>query len=147
MPGQSIFVYGTLLFPELQKALLGRYPETEPAQLEGYDANIVSYGQHYTNYPVLKPVKDGIVKGLVLNSLSETELDILKFYEGDEYCLETKSISVHGRVRPLKTFVYTSNENIEYGPTWEMEYFRNNYLNDYIFELVPNLLRDFKKQG
>lgn len=63
----SIFVYGTLMAPEVTKLLIGRMPDTEPATLTGHRR----YSVKGADYPAIIPSleKDGRpadeVQGLV----------------------------------------------------------------------------------
>ncbi|GAB2821318.1 hypothetical protein GCM10022221_19110 [Actinocorallia aurea] len=80
----DLFVYGTLRFPEILEALLGRVPRLSPASADGWRVAAlpgVAYPGMVTG--------EGIAEGLVVEGLSETELEILHAYEDDDYTVET----------------------------------------------------------
>lgn len=79
----SIFVYGTLMAPEVLKVLIGRVPESmDPAILT-----------NYVRHPVKNEVFPGMIPsnnddethGLLLQGLSERDVSRLDWFEGDEY--------------------------------------------------------------
>ncbi|KLL12624.1 MULTISPECIES: gamma-glutamylcyclotransferase family protein [Protofrankia] len=79
----SLFVYGTLCFPEVALALLGRLPRSRPAAVAGWRAAALP-GRVY---PGLVPaaVPTALVAGRVLSGLSPRERAVLDAFEGDEY--------------------------------------------------------------
>lgn len=76
-----LFVYGTLANPAVCAGLLGRVPRPVPARLRGYARHEVR-GEAY---PAIVAKSNGLVKGIVYEDISQTELDALDAYEGDEY--------------------------------------------------------------
>ncbi|OLT26627.1 gamma-glutamylcyclotransferase [Nocardiopsis sp. CNR-923] len=79
---QPLFVYGTLLFPEILDALLGRVPDAEPASVPGWRVAALPG----LAYPVLVP-GSGAAPGRLLSGLSESERRIVDVYEDDWYDL------------------------------------------------------------
>jgi len=76
-----LFVYGTLQFPEVLHALLGRVPPMTPAVLRGWRAAVLP-GRPY---PGLVPAPGKEVPGWVLADLDAHEWTILDAFEGDAY--------------------------------------------------------------
>ncbi|GAA2403644.1 hypothetical protein GCM10010420_33650 [Streptomyces glaucosporus] len=77
---EPLFVYGTLRFPEVLRALLGRVPARTPAAVAGWRAAAL----RGRVYPGLVPA-DGTVTGLLLEDLTPAERHVLHTFEGDEY--------------------------------------------------------------
>jgi hypothetical protein len=78
----DLFVYGTLLFPEVLRALLGRVPPSAAASAPGWRVAALS-GRLY---PGLIP-GPGAASGLVLGGLTPGERLLLDAYEDTGYTL------------------------------------------------------------
>jgi gamma-glutamylcyclotransferase (GGCT)/AIG2-like uncharacterized protein YtfP len=77
----NLFVYGTLMWEETQRALLGRSPQTVDALL--YDYRRLKIRRE--SYPGIKKSPGYSVNGKLLLGLTEEELRVLDQYEGEEY--------------------------------------------------------------
>lgn len=77
----TLFVYGTLLAPELRRALLGRAVAGTPAELDGY----ACFRVRHAPYPAIAPAADATTAGELIGGLSPAELDILDDYESAMY--------------------------------------------------------------
>jgi gamma-glutamylcyclotransferase (GGCT)/AIG2-like uncharacterized protein YtfP len=77
----NLFTYGTLMWPEVMKAVSGRRPAGEDAVLAGYRRLRVK-GEVY---PVIVPSADDSVEGLLYRGLDEEALRRLDRFEGEEY--------------------------------------------------------------
>lgn len=84
----ALFVYGTLTFPDVLRALLGRVPATEEASIEGWRAVAVPD----RSYPVLVP-GTGWTHGLVLLDLQRPEWQIVDAYEDSIYQLRRLQVT------------------------------------------------------
>ncbi|SFC68170.1 gamma-glutamylcyclotransferase family protein [Streptomyces aidingensis] len=84
-PGErdGLFVYGTLRFPEVLRALLGRVPERVPAAVRGWRAAALD-GRAY---PGLVPRAAAVTEGALLRGLAAADWAVLDRFEGDEYRL------------------------------------------------------------
>ncbi|MCD0452383.1 gamma-glutamylcyclotransferase [Actinocorallia sp. API 0066] len=87
----DLFVYGTLRFPEVLDALLGRVPPTSPASASGWRVAALPGAA----YPGLVAAQ-GTARGLLLHGLSAAELDVLHAYEDDDYTVETIALDGGG---------------------------------------------------
>jgi gamma-glutamylcyclotransferase (GGCT)/AIG2-like uncharacterized protein YtfP len=76
----DLFVYGSLLFPEVLEALLDRVPDSSPAVAVGWRAAALPG----CAYPGLVPGRGG-AGGLLLHSLTPAEWLVLDAFEGDPY--------------------------------------------------------------
>ena len=77
-----LFVYGTLQFPEVLQALLGRTPTSKPASVPGWRAAALERRV----YPGLVPA-EGTANGLLLTDLAVGEWRTLDNFEDDHYDL------------------------------------------------------------
>ncbi|MFI9510293.1 gamma-glutamylcyclotransferase family protein [Nocardia sp. NPDC052566] len=98
-PGQPLFAYGTLQFPQVLLGLLGRCPALEPAELPGWRSAVLPG----LLYPGLVPAPDSIARGVLLSGLSEGEWAVLDAFEDDEYDLRTVRLADG----PASTYVWT----------------------------------------
>lgn len=76
-----VFVYGTLLWPEIQRRITGKIFPGQPATLLGYRRGLVR-GQ---TYPSVEPAPDSSVPGLLLTGVDGPSLERLDAYEGSDY--------------------------------------------------------------
>jgi gamma-glutamylcyclotransferase (GGCT)/AIG2-like uncharacterized protein YtfP len=86
-----LFAYGTLRFPDVLDALLGRVPEHTPAVVGGWRVAALD-GRIY---PVLVP-GDGTAAGVLISGLDAAEWRLIDAYEDDFYALERLTL-VDGR--------------------------------------------------
>ena len=80
---KALFVYGTLMYPEVSEQLLNRKLSFKQARLMDYEVRTIDNGESLSTYPILKPLKGAWVDGFVISQLSEDDMNILTFYEGD----------------------------------------------------------------
>jgi gamma-glutamylcyclotransferase (GGCT)/AIG2-like uncharacterized protein YtfP len=139
----KLFVYGTLMIPEIREAMLQRKVNYKDAILEGYTANTIIYGHYTTEYPFLKPGKGEKVKGGILYPVNSRDISLIKYYEGSEYICT--NITVLSDNKEIETLAFLHNEkcNIEYGPEWDYDSFVCEYLHSYITEIIPQVLRNY----
>ncbi len=76
----DLFVYGTLRFPEVLDALLGRVPELSPARARGWRAAALP-GRVYPGLVA----GHGTADGMLVRGLGPDELDVLHAYEDVDY--------------------------------------------------------------
>jgi hypothetical protein len=80
-PG-ALFAYGTLTFPDVLVALLGRVPAHTPASAPGWRVAAL----HGRLYPVLVP-GGGVADGVLISGLTVAEWRVIDAYEDDFYDL------------------------------------------------------------
>jgi gamma-glutamylcyclotransferase (GGCT)/AIG2-like uncharacterized protein YtfP len=78
----ALFAYGTLRFPDVLEALLGRVPEHSPGIVEGWRVAALD-GRVY---PVLVP-GEGAAAGVLISGLTAEEWRVIDAYEDDFYAL------------------------------------------------------------
>ncbi len=92
MPGEeNVFAYGTLMLPEIMRALLGRVPQGEAVQLTGYARHPI-LGEPY---PGVIAAQDSVVYGILWRDIAATEIALLDAWEGPYY--ERRRIVVQPR--------------------------------------------------
>jgi gamma-glutamylcyclotransferase (GGCT)/AIG2-like uncharacterized protein YtfP len=128
--GSRLFAYGSLEFPEVIGALLGRGLPGAPARLRGYRRGMLA-GRPY---PGIVEARDEWVDGVVWAGLSEGDIGALDAYEGREYARRTLTVVGPGD-EPLESFVYVilpeHRHRIGEAP-WERQWFASEHLADYV---------------
>ncbi|MFI6578928.1 gamma-glutamylcyclotransferase family protein [Nocardiopsis sp. NPDC050513] len=120
---QPLFVYGTLLFPEILDALLGRVPDAEPAAAPGWRAAALP-GRPF---PVLVPGTD-TAQGRLVSGLSESERRIIDVYEDDWYELRPLELA-DGRTG----WAYVAAASTAVSPEdWDADAFAAEHLAAYV---------------
>src|SRR5689334_17614011 len=76
----ALFVYGSLMCPEVWAAILKRVPPMSSATLKGFKRCRV----RDCTYPAVTPANDSfVVHGMSVTSLSRDEIAIMDHFEGD----------------------------------------------------------------
>ena len=83
-----LFVYGTLLFPEILRALIGRVPHSTGAQAAGWRAAAL----RGRRYPGLVP-GTALARGRLISGLSDAERRIIHEFEDGGYELRDLTIT------------------------------------------------------
>ncbi|CAM5251168.1 hypothetical protein SSPIM334S_04813 [Streptomyces spiroverticillatus] len=116
----TLFVYGTLRFPEVLHAVLGRVPSGTPAEAAGWRAAAI----RHRAYPGLVPSPGSVTRGLLLADLTPAEWQLLDEYEGAEYDL--RRIPLEGGTPYGWTYVWAAGDVRP--DTWDAEAFRTHGL-------------------
>lgn len=77
----NLFAYGTLMWPEVLKSVIGRQLEGTPVTLQGYRRLRIKGEQ----YPAVIPATGDEVGGILYTDLSASEFLHLDRFEGEEY--------------------------------------------------------------
>lgn len=141
----TCFVYGTLMFPEVLKALTGRVLHSEPAVIHNYRR----YAIKNQVFPATVPSSTSAdtVTGLVLFDLQPQDLEILDAFEGDEYykvpikatLLQQKSTTESATIqstitKEVETFVYIWQKSLMHlllPKGWDPDVFIQQHLESY----------------
>uniref|UniRef100_A0A0G4I1X1 Putative gamma-glutamylcyclotransferase n=1 Tax=Chromera velia CCMP2878 TaxID=1169474 RepID=A0A0G4I1X1_9ALVE len=150
--GALVFVYGSLMHPQVVQTLLGRQPDEKSATLTGY-----------SRHPLKECVYPGITKvdekeggssdgsnsssrvvGKVLSVDMERELPIFDAFEDDEYKRETLDVELDdGSLVSAFVYVWTVKEALVFQEKWEMdEEFEKVHLEKYL-----QMCEEFVKNG
>ncbi|GHH22207.1 gamma-glutamylcyclotransferase family protein [Streptomyces lanatus] len=117
-----LFVYGTLQFDAVLKALLGRIPEQVPASAPGYRAAKLK-GRVY---PGLVQTGGGSAPGTVLLNLSNDEWRILDSFEDEHYELQEVPLS-NGKLG----WAYVWPGGDVQAAVWSASEFEDHHLEEY----------------
>ena len=90
MESNSLFVYGTLMVPEIVERLIHRVPRSVPATLPGYSRRLVKSAP----YPGVVADPQDSVDGILYFEVSGDELQVLDRYEGDLYQATNVTVSM-----------------------------------------------------
>lgn len=138
---QHVFVYGTLLFPEILEGLTGRSFETRDAELKSFKRLRVTMG----DYPAIVKNESQLVKGKLVLDVDARSLELLRFYEGDDYDCRELEISTDGKNVMALVFVWNADTALLSGPDWNIENFEKHSLHDYTRFVIPETVAEFTK--
>lgn len=79
---ERLFTYGTLQYPEIQQAVVGRMVQGEPDSLAGYSKTQINFGGN--DYPIIIEDGNGLVEGHVIE-VTPQELVRIDRYETSAY--------------------------------------------------------------
>ena len=128
---EKLFVYGTLMFPEIRSVLAGREFESFPAELRGYRRHaIVLSGR----VPVPGIIKDetASVSGLVLRGVDRRSLSVFDTFEGVKgglYRRQRVEVRDHaGGALEVSTYITGPAARELLKGNWDPEDFRKRHL-------------------
>lgn len=96
----DLFVYGTLMYPELYRKITGEEPDYIPAELRHYSVRRLNE----RSYPGLIKRIGGRSIGLLVRNVSEQAMELLHEYEGEEYKVVEVSVTCEGQRVKAKTY-------------------------------------------
>jgi len=135
---QQVFVYGSLIFSELVKALTGTTFSTKGGILPDFKC----FAVNGADYPAVVFHKGSSVKGKILLNVDDRSLEILRFYEGDEYECITASIHTENETTKALVFVW-KGANARLNGSWNENRFKVTSLETYISEVAPATRTEF----
>jgi gamma-glutamylcyclotransferase (GGCT)/AIG2-like uncharacterized protein YtfP len=122
----ALFVYGTLMFPEVLEVLLGRTPTMAPAALDGWRAAALTDRV----YPGLVVAGPGLAAaGRVLLGLDERERAVLDAFEEDEVYERRPVVLADGR--EATTYVWIDDAAV-LDHDWDPGLFVTEHLPTYV---------------
>lgn len=123
--GEPLFVYGTLMFPEVLEVLLARTPAMEVATLDGWRAAALADRV----YPGLVAAPaPGAVDGRLLLDLDADEYEVLDAFEDVLY---ERRILPLADGRPAMTYVWL-DDALVLPHDWDAEAFVTDHLPTYV---------------
>lgn len=139
---RDIFIYGTLQSPEIVKKLTGKSFKTSPAVLKGFKL----YSVKESDYPAIIEQNDSETIGLVLENVDDLSLDIISFYEGDEYEIRKVTVLLHGKPEVALAFVWVKGYEFLENKDWDLDIFEESFLEHYLEVVIPETLEAFYLQ-
>jgi gamma-glutamylcyclotransferase (GGCT)/AIG2-like uncharacterized protein YtfP len=137
---QNVFVYGSLLFTEIAEGLCGKKLKSQDALLNGFRRCAIKDA----DYPAIVKNATSEVKGKVFFDVDDKSMQILNFYEGDEY--EAKQFKVEtsrGMITAI-AFVWKAEVSRLEELDWNKKRFETEALEYYAKKVVPETLKEFK---
>ncbi|KAL2651998.1 hypothetical protein R1flu_020126 [Riccia fluitans] len=136
---RNVFVYGSLLAPEVMQAVIHRVPPSAPAIVSDFHR----YGVRGQLYPAVTPKVGDKVTGRVVFGLTQQELALLDDYEDTDYTREVVQPTLLDKVPdqvdilldvPLQAYLYvwTRTDDINLYGDWNYEDWRKNHLAEYL---------------
>ncbi len=119
-----LFVYGTLLFPDVVRILIDRDPHRRPATVHGWRAAALP-GRVY---PALVHQVGSSTNGNLIEGLTADEWQTLDIFETDEYALTRITLTEGDHA-----WTYTYTDPTAVGPTtWNPDVFAEHHLPAYL---------------
>jgi gamma-glutamylcyclotransferase (GGCT)/AIG2-like uncharacterized protein YtfP len=145
-----LFVYGTLMAPEVVQTLIGRAPVGRPARL---------VDRSYARHPVKDHVFPGLIRrvnqdgggdgdggdsgvcGILYNDLNADEMTRLDAFEGEEYVKESCRVQLldklddNSRLPTIEAILYrwaNPVDELDLEQSWSYETFRSQHLDTYL---------------
>lgn len=141
---KHVFVYGTLLFPEIVKVLTGKKLTSIDALLNNYKRFKIIDKDIKRPYPAIKKLKwDNVVWKLFLD-VAPSIVDIFNFYEGNEYIENEVTVLSKGIKYKASVYVWDKNYDLLQWD-WDKENFKSKYLDLYVNKEIPEQFLNYKK--
>ena len=136
---QHIFVYGTLIFPEIREGLTGKSFKAENAILKGFKRCII----HGCDYPAIIPSPHSMVEGQLVFDIDKRSIKILSFFEGTDY--ELIEVEVFFRNEKERASLFIWKNDLEYlgDQDWDEKIFEQNSLSHYTNKIIPETVKEF----
>lgn len=144
----GLFVYGTLMAPEVLNALLHRVPSKRSAVLQGHSRYTV---KDYSFPAIVCDDDSAAVEGMLLEDLSEREMKALDFYEDEAYerldvMVSVRSADGGNEEAAAMAYVWPLSEKhlLDVGKTWDYEAWRNEKMSDFVKHVVIPCAEEFE---
>lgn len=137
----NVFAYGSLLFPEIADGLCQCSLTTKTATLNGF----ARFAVKGADYPAIIPNRGSKVKGKVLLNLDEEAINLLAFYEGDEYKIAPVKVETDSETINAIAFLWTAGNGCLENIDWDMAQFKSESLVLYRDEVIPATVNEFKR--
>ena len=131
----NLFTYGTLMFPEIWRRVVGREFVTLPAELVGYAV----YRVRSDVYPVMVSADpDSRVRGVIYLDVDDATTALLDEYESDLYDrVPVAATDDDGRLIECQTYVLPpSRRSFASNVPWDILWFEREALDQYVARLV-----------
>ncbi|MCB9897870.1 MAG: gamma-glutamylcyclotransferase [Planctomycetes bacterium] len=127
--GEQVFVYGTLMFPEVTAALLGHAPRGRPARL----ADHARLAVRDAVYPGIVPRFGATVRGVLFADVDAADLARLDAYESAIYERRRVEVLSDGVVQPAWAWIVTERERARLtDQPWDERVFELCHLTAYV---------------
>lgn len=132
-----LFVYGSLQFPDVLRALLGRVPSTAAARVNGWCVRALPD----VVYPGLVAAEGEWADGLVIDGLTPAEWRIIDAFENDVYDLRLLRLA-----GGHDAWAYICREASHVSDnTWDRRHFTESHLAEYVQNCIAWRARNTRK--
>ena len=143
-PSAHFFVYGTLLFDDIVRALTNRTFETTPARLRGFVRHAIVRDQGIEAYPAIKPDASGSIRGRLLLDVDAVSAGLIDRFEGDPPDYQPTPVGVEsagGRIIAATTYVARPSLVSRLNGAWNPAEFERVHLAYYVGHVIPEMRR------
>ena len=127
----NLFVYGTLMFPDVYQQVVGHYPAYQEVVLKGFERRRVVHNGEPCAYPALV-VDDNQIIGKLIENVSSAAMVLLDRYEGEEYTRLKVNVWSGNKVTSAYTYIWNFTSEDQLGDIWDPEAFYKDELSDYL---------------
>lgn len=140
---QNLFVYGTLIFPEILKKLTGEEINGVPAILENYKRYAIYDGDMARSYPAVIKENNERVEGILLLGIKQSVIDIIDFFEGNEFERSIVPVKAADNIYFASVYVWKESQHFKLKSDWDIEHFKKKYLRIYLNKVIPGTLDEY----
>ncbi len=133
----NLFVYGTLLIPELLYALTKKRFKMVDAVLEDHKRLRI----RQKSYPALIPSMGDSVEGKIILDVEEDDLKIFDFYEDGEFI--RKEVVISGMT--TEVYLFNANRDLLKERDWSEVYFRLKHLDFHLNRIIPEIMEEYNE--
>lgn len=135
----AIFVYGTLMFPQIMGRVIGREPLSETAIASGWERLRIR-GE---SYPGLIARPGASVAGRLYRDLEPSEICCLDEYEGEAYYRARVRVDTEqGPAEAEAYLIRTDHQHLLSPERWEPTWFAEHHFADYLAALDGETEKD-----
>jgi gamma-glutamylcyclotransferase (GGCT)/AIG2-like uncharacterized protein YtfP len=141
-PSSTLFVYGSLLFDEVVRALTHRTFQSTAAVLNGYSRRSIMGKDDPLPYPAIRPAPSDCVRGRILLDVDEGSARSIDRFESDppDYQVTRVTVVVPGnRSIPATAYVACPHLLPRLRGAWDAELFRRCHLPHYLTQVIPGM--------
>jgi len=124
----NLFVYGTLLFPEVIQNITGRLFKSSSAKLAGYKR----LGILGCDYPAIIEKENALTQGELLFAVDEESMRKIEAFEGDEYVKRKLTVISDKKEFEAIVFIWASDAKMLTECDWNIAEFNRKYLGNYL---------------
>lgn len=140
-----VFVYGTLMFPELLEALTQKHFKTEDATLHNYNQFKIYDGDMVRPYPAIQEERNESVEGKLIFDVDQESLDLIDFFETSDYKRQVVHPAYNNHSVHAWTYLWRDDADGKLAGRWDKDYFENNFLHLYANKIIPLTREEFYK--
>ena len=138
---QHVFVYGSLLYPDIVTRLTGKTFEIREASLKNYQRRAVKEA----DYPAVVQNPGSNVAGKLLLNVDDRSLDVLRFFEGDEYKCAAVEVETKNEKYQACVFVWIGSAEKLEETDWNATLFEAASLADSVRYVIPEVVEEFER--